>query len=208
MILLKNLRNASTGLSTNGKSPIISTAPPFVPSINSGQTLRSSKDERSVFHQENRIISFARDPILFLAKALLALDLVLWLCWLPVILRVHTIPLLLNRLSRSEKHIRRMPMGSWDVVGIVTRICNLRPFRSRFFPKVCLRQSLTLYRTLSQMGYPVEIHFGTLKDGEDFYGHSWVTIHGEPLADTARSGVFRVLYSYPYNPLSSGWDRD
>ena len=152
----------------------------------------------------SRIISFARDPILFLAKALLALDLVLWLCWLPVMLRVHTIPMLLNRLARSEKHIRRTPMGLRDVVGIVTRICNLRPFRSRFFPKVCLRQSLTLYRTLSQMGYPVEIHFGALKDGEDLYGHSWVTMHGEPLADTARSGVFKVVYSYPYNTLSSG----
>jgi hypothetical protein len=38
VILLKNRRNASTGLSMNGKSPIISTTPPFV--------LRFSKDER------------------------------------------------------------------------------------------------------------------------------------------------------------------
>jgi hypothetical protein len=47
MILLKNPRNASTGLSMNGKSPTISTAPPFV--------LRLSKDERRVF-QQNRTI--------------------------------------------------------------------------------------------------------------------------------------------------------
>ena len=47
------------------------------------------------------------------------------------------------------------------------------------------------------MGYPVEIHFGALKDGEDLYGHSWVTMHGEPVADTARSGIFKVVYSYP-----------
>ena len=51
-----------------------------------------------------------RDPILFLAKALLALDLVLWLCRLPVMLRFHTIPMLLKRLARSEKYIRRTPM--------------------------------------------------------------------------------------------------
>ena len=44
MILLKNPMNASTGLSMNGKSPIISTAPPFV--------LRFSKDERWVFQQQ------------------------------------------------------------------------------------------------------------------------------------------------------------
>src|SRR3972149_7349213 len=42
-ILLKNPMNASTTLSTNGKSPIISHAPPFV--------LRLSKDERKVFQQ-------------------------------------------------------------------------------------------------------------------------------------------------------------
>ena len=45
-ILLKNPMNASTRLSMNGKSPMISTAPPFV--------LRLSKDERRVF-QQNRM---------------------------------------------------------------------------------------------------------------------------------------------------------
>ena len=45
LILLKNPKNASTGLSMNGKSPIISTAPPFV--------LRFSKDERRVFQQNH-----------------------------------------------------------------------------------------------------------------------------------------------------------
>ena len=42
-------------LSMNGKSPTISTAPPFVPSINSGQALRPSKGERKVF-QQNRFL--------------------------------------------------------------------------------------------------------------------------------------------------------
>ena len=119
-------------------------------------------------------------------------------------LRLYTVPILLERLGESKKHIRKTPMELREVIGIATRVCNLRPFRSRFFPKVCLRQSLTLYRTLSQMGYPVEIHFGALKDGEDLCGHSWVTIRGEPLADTARSGIFKVVYSYPYKTLSSG----
>jgi hypothetical protein len=43
--------NASTWLSMNGKSPMISTAPPFVPSINSGRALRISKDERRISQQ-------------------------------------------------------------------------------------------------------------------------------------------------------------
>ena len=51
VILLKNPMNASTRLSMNGKSPIISTAPPFV--------LRLSKDERRVF-QQNRLPCLSR----------------------------------------------------------------------------------------------------------------------------------------------------
>jgi hypothetical protein len=43
MILLKNPMNASTKLSMNGKSPMISEVLPFV--------LRLSKDERRVFQQ-------------------------------------------------------------------------------------------------------------------------------------------------------------
>jgi Transglutaminase-like superfamily len=146
----------------------------------------------------SRIINLARDPSQFLAKALLALEIVVWLFWLPVMLRMYSIPMLLKRLARSEKVIRNTPIESRDVVGIVTRICSLRAFRSRIFPQRCLRQSLALYRTLSQMGYPVEVHFGALKSGEDLQGHSWVTLHGEPVADTVRSGIFKVVYSYPY----------
>jgi len=49
VILLKNPRNASTRLSMNGKTPMISTAPPFV--------LRLSKDERGFF---SRIDCYAK----------------------------------------------------------------------------------------------------------------------------------------------------
>jgi hypothetical protein len=148
-------------------------------------------------------MNLMRDPIPFLSKALLALDLVLWLFWLPVMLRIHAIPTLLKRLARSGKHIRKTPMELRDAVVVVMRLSNLRLFQSRFFPKLCLRQSLALYRTLSQMGYSVEIHFGVIKDSKNFYGHSWVTMRGEPVADTARSEIFRVVYSYPI-PLETG----
>ena|SRR3990172_205461 len=67
MILLKNPMNASTRLSMNGKSPIISHAPlclcsgrqAFVPSSSSGRALRLSKDERKVFQQRTSIDSLA-----------------------------------------------------------------------------------------------------------------------------------------------------
>ena len=68
----------------------------------------------------------------------------------------------------SEAQVKRTPMELREAIGIVTRVCNLRMFRSRIFPKLCFRQSLALYRTLNQMGYPVEIHFGVKKDDKIF----------------------------------------
>jgi Transglutaminase-like superfamily len=136
-----------------------------------------------------------RYPSCFLSKALLASDLLLWLFWLPVTLRIRTLPILLKHLARNKRYKRKMPLK--DAVGIVMRLCNLRPFRSRIFPKRCLRQSLTLYRTLSQMGYPVEIHFGVHKDGDDLKGHSWVTIQGKPIVERTGMEIFKSVYSQP-----------
>jgi hypothetical protein len=145
------------------------------------------------------MINCLRHPIRehFLAKAVLGSELLLWLVWLPVMLRIQAIPIVLKHLALSEARVKKTPLELGEVIGIVTRVCNLRVFRSRAFPKLCLRQSLTLYRTLSQMGYPVEIHLGVMKDDKNFHGHSWVTMDGEPLADTAPVGQFKVVYSYP-----------
>ena len=43
----------------------------------------------------------------FTTKALLAWDLVLWLFWLPVMLRLYTVPILLKRLAESKKRIKK-----------------------------------------------------------------------------------------------------
>jgi Transglutaminase-like superfamily len=133
----------------------------------------------------------------FLFKAGLALNVLIWLFTLPALLHVHTIPKLLKRLAAGRKEQSRSTVNFNDAVGIVTRICNLRPFRARIFPKLCLRQSLALYRTLTQMGYPVQIHFGVRKNDKTFSGHSWVTLRGEAVADTTQSGIFKAVYSYP-----------
>jgi hypothetical protein len=129
------------------------------------------------------------------SKAVLALDLFLWLWWLAVMLRIYAIPMLLERIAGKRKEAES-PIDVDAVVGLVTHVCNLRPFRSRIFPKLCLRQSLALYRTLIKMGYPIEIHFGVRKDENNLTGHCWVTMEGKPVADTAYSATFKVLYSY------------
>jgi hypothetical protein len=144
------------------------------------------------------MINYLRHPLReqLLPKLVLGLDLFLWLCRLPVVLRIHTVRMLLETVARGRRRGGEMPMELSDVVGLVTQLCNLRPFRSRFFPKLCLRQSLALYRTLTQMGYPVEIHFGVRKDDKTLSGHSWVTMEGKPVADTTYSGIFKAVYSH------------
>lgn len=121
----------------------------------------------------------------------------LWLCWLPIFLRIHSLPILLQRLKSTQyRHQRNCSMELERAVRIVVRVCYLRLFRLPIFPRPCLRQSLALYRTLIRMGYPVEIKFGVHKDGNDLQAHSWVTLEGKPVADRARKEKFTHLYSY------------
>ena len=147
------------------------------------------------------MINCLRHPIRerFVPKAVLALDVVLWLLALPMALRIHGVPILLKRLAADAKQKRRTILELESVAGIVTRICNLGLFRSSIFPKRCLRQSLALYRALANMGYPVGIHFGVRKDENNLTGHSWVTMEGKPVADTTSSAIFKVVYSHPSN---------
>jgi hypothetical protein len=59
---------------------------------------------------------------------------------------------------------------------------------------------LTLYRVLTHMGYPVELHFGVCKAGDDLQGHSWVTIEGKPVAERTGTYLYKTVYSYPSVP--------
>jgi Transglutaminase-like superfamily len=143
---------------------------------------------------------FGRHPVRehFLQKGMLALSVALWLFRLPIIVRIYSIPGLLERLTRSARSDKKQTaLELKEAVPIATRICHLRLFGARVFPRACLRQSLTLYRALTRMGYPVEIHLGVRKDGDDLLGHSWVTIEGKTVADGTQTYLFKAIYSYP-----------
>lgn len=82
------------------------------------------------------MINSLRHPIRqhLVAKAALALDLFLWLCWLPVALRIYSVPVLLKRFSLGKRHEAKPEMELPVAIGIATRVCHLRPFCSEFFP--------------------------------------------------------------------------
>jgi hypothetical protein len=122
----------------------------------------------------------------------------LWLCWLPIVLRIHSLPMLLQHLEAGEdQHPKRSPIKMERAVEIVVRVCRMRLFEWPMFPKPCLRQSLALYHVLTRLGYPVEIHLGVDKKLRKFFAHSWVTLQGERIADGTRPGIFKLVYSYP-----------
>src|SRR5262249_9748526 len=58
-MILQKPKNASTMLTMNRKTDMLSTSFPFMPSIDSGQALRFSKDERKVFPRNRSLFRFA-----------------------------------------------------------------------------------------------------------------------------------------------------
>ena len=132
---------------------------------------------------------------------------VLWLgarvfgstCVLPLRLRSASLPVLLQRMTAhpGSRGLGETSLNVERVTRVVERICQIRVFRSRLFPRACVRQSFALYRALTGLGYPVVIHFGVRKTGEMVAGHSWVTLHGQVIAERPSVGRFEPVYSYP-----------
>ena len=82
-----------------------------------------------------------------------AVRLGLWLCWLPLLLRLYPLPTLLHRLTPAKGHrTRPAPVEMERIVRLVVRLCHLRLFRPPLFPRACLRQALTLYVVLDPAG--------------------------------------------------------
>lgn len=131
------------------------------------------------------------------AAVWLTVRLGVWLCGLPLRLRRHSLPALLEHLTRTCGCSTPSNPAELDhMVRVVVWLCQRRPFRGPWFPRACLRQALALYYILTRRGYPVAIHFGVARDGAELQGHSWVTVAGQMVAERAPSDTFRSIYSY------------
>jgi transglutaminase superfamily protein len=121
-----------------------------------------------------------------------------WLCGLPIRMRVHSLPGLLQRLTPAPRRAPRQdPLNMEQAVRLVRRMCRLRCVRGPLFPQACLRQALTLYHLLSRLSYPVAIHFGVYKVGEALCGQSWVTVDGQPVAERLPPEMLQDIYACP-----------
>jgi Transglutaminase-like superfamily len=131
------------------------------------------------------------------AQLWLAVRLGAWLTVLPIRLRRHSLPKLLQRLTPRRPRVERSSPRERDaVVRLVMRLCRWRCFRGRLFPRLCVRQSLALYYVLAWIGEPVVLHVGVSKKGDTLRGHSWVTVEGVPLGEPRRpEETFQAIYA-------------
>jgi hypothetical protein len=135
----------------------------------------------------------------------LAARLAIFLCLLPILLRIYSLPRLLLRLGKPSQD----PWGRFlqfeSIVQVVRRVSNLPFLRPPLFPRSCLLHSLIYYHALRGAGYTVQIHFGIRRTGAELQGHSWLTIPKTAAAQGNRMKAFNTIFSYPSTSfLSSG----
>jgi hypothetical protein len=144
-----------------------------------------------------------------------ALRLLAWsfltLLKVALLLRNRRLPAILKDLERPCDHNsdratpRQYHADSLSRVWRYSHVIVTTLFRSR---RPCLLRSLVVFRYGCKYGMPVSIHFGVRTGMEGLEGHSWVTLHGNPLCEseeTLRSYV--PVYSYPQSTSEAGLNR-
>ena len=113
---------------------------------------------------------------------------------LPIGYRNRPLPDLLQRL---ERHRSLCALPPEQVARIVRRIANLRIFRNRWFPRVCLRRALTGFALLSGRRWRPTFVIGVRAKSDGLNAHSWLTLDGRPLGEQRSVDDFRIVYTYP-----------
>jgi hypothetical protein len=112
------------------------------------------------------------------------------------LMRFSALPAVLDRLQKSAERASRSPMGSAAIARVVRRICTMRLFRLRVFPRECLLQSLAFFYAFRSAGYEARIHFGVRKTGADLQAHSWVSLPDSPATQPGQAD-FKLIFSFP-----------
>ncbi|HEY6262812.1 MAG TPA: lasso peptide biosynthesis B2 protein [Nitrospiraceae bacterium] len=115
--------------------------------------------------------------------------------WIRLLLRVKSLPLVLDRLnprSMTEKPDEAMME---DLVYDVDRWLKLFPYNKK---GNCFPRSLSLYWFARRLGYPVCFHCGVKKDVSNLDGHAWLMLDHQPFHETDQQWQrFTVTFSYP-----------
>lgn len=122
---------------------------------------------------------------------------------LPIAYRQQSLAELLLRLE-ERRSCDTLPPDR--VARIVRRIASLRLFRTRFFPRICLRRALTTFALLSGGRRDPVFVIGVHATPDGLSAHSWIEIDGAPLEERKSVDAFSVIYTYPGNVTQGASD--
>jgi hypothetical protein len=106
-------------------------------------------------------------------KIVLVLRAWYWFVRVHVLLRMDTLPHVVERLRPPARKEERPQLNPRRVGRIVGRALRLRDKQAR-----CLIGSLVLYRMLLDQGTPAELVIGLPADARDHLAHAWIEVDG------------------------------
>ena len=122
--------------------------------------------------------------------------------WVRVLLRVKSLPWVLDQLSPSSVTGRPDEGVIEDLVYYVDRWLHLFPYNKK---GNCFPRSLALFWFARRSGYPVLFHCGVRKDASNLEGHAWLTLDRQPFHETGQHWQrFTITFTYPPDPATGG----
>ncbi len=120
--------------------------------------------------------------------------------WVRLLLRVNSLPLVLERLSLRSRTVKADDAAMKSLIYYVDRWLKLFPYNER---GNCFPRALTLYRLARQLGYPVRFHCGVRKEASNLDGHAWLTLDSEAFYEPGKQWqYFTITFSYPSDSVS------
>lgn len=118
--------------------------------------------------------------------------------WVRLLLRVKSLPLVLDRLNPRSMTGRPDEAVMRDLICYVDRWLQLFPYNKK---GNCFPRSLALYWFARRLGYPVLFHCGVRKEVSNLDGHAWLTLDRQPFHEAGQHWQrFTVTFSYPQDP--------
>ena len=122
--------------------------------------------------------------------------------WVRLLLRIKSLPLVLDGLNSRSMTGRPDEAVMRDLVCYVDRWLQLFPYNKK---GNCFPRSLALYWFARRLGYPVLFHCGVRKEVSNLDGHAWLTLDRQPFHETGQHWqLFTVTFSYPQDPAAGG----
>ncbi len=125
---------------------------------------------------------------------------------LPALIKWHTLPCLLARLTPENKNSSTAPGTDQTEAKIIKYTDFILGWNIGVWKQTCLKRSLVLYHFLRGIGMPVQICFGIrlpFAEGKDVHGqlegHAWLLYHKDLFLEIEpeMTATYTETYRYP-----------